>query len=112
MESNMRYRSLQRRYLITLASFVFGVAFDPITSKWSSFCENTSKVLSEHMSGTRLVDVMRPPVTSYELTFGGFGVPRHLIGFGASEHVRAVRPSPNKTCDYESDKTRTNLPLP
>jgi hypothetical protein len=50
LESNMRYRSSQRRHSIKPASLIFGVAFNPTTSKWSSFCDNTQKVLSENRS--------------------------------------------------------------
>jgi hypothetical protein len=44
----MRCRSSQRHNLIKVTSVIFGVAFNPTTSKWSSFREDTSKVLSEH----------------------------------------------------------------
>ena len=46
----MRYRSSQTPHSIKPTSVIFGVAFNPITSKWSSFCENTLTVLSEHRS--------------------------------------------------------------
>ena len=50
MEFNMRYRSSRRRHSIKPTSVIFGVAFNPITSKWLSFRENRLKVLSEHRS--------------------------------------------------------------
>ena len=46
----MRYRSSQRHHSMKPTSLIFGVAFNPISSTWSSFCENTLKVLSEHRS--------------------------------------------------------------
>jgi hypothetical protein len=46
----MSYGSSPRHYLTKSASVIFGVAFNPITSKWSSFREDTFKVLSEHKS--------------------------------------------------------------
>jgi hypothetical protein len=46
----MQYRRLQRRYLRRANSAVFGVAFNPVTSKWSALREATLEVLSEHAS--------------------------------------------------------------
>ena len=46
----MRYRGSQKRHSIKSTAVIFGVAFNPNTSTWSSFCENTLKVLSEHRS--------------------------------------------------------------
>jgi hypothetical protein len=43
-------RGSQRRHSIKPTAVIFGVAFNPNTSTWSSFCENTLKVLSEHRS--------------------------------------------------------------
>jgi NAD-dependent oxidoreductase involved in siderophore biosynthesis len=50
MESNMRYRGSQRWHSIKPTSVIFGVAFNPVTSKWSSFCDDALKILSEHGS--------------------------------------------------------------
>jgi hypothetical protein len=44
------HRISRGRDSIKSTSVVFGVAFNPISSTWSSFCENTLKVLSEHKS--------------------------------------------------------------
>jgi hypothetical protein len=44
------HRSSQGRQPNNPTSVIFGVAFDPINSTWSSFCENTLKMLSEHKS--------------------------------------------------------------
>ena len=44
----MRHRGSQRYHSIRPTCSIFGVAFNPITSKWSSFCEDKLKVLSEH----------------------------------------------------------------
>jgi hypothetical protein len=46
----MRHPNSQRRHSIKPTSVIVGVAFNPVTSKWSSFWENTWKVLSEHRS--------------------------------------------------------------
>ncbi len=44
----MRHRSSQRHESIRTTCIIFGVALNPVTSKWSSFREDTLKVLSEH----------------------------------------------------------------
>jgi hypothetical protein len=44
------HRSSQGRQLNKPTSVIFGVAFNPINSTWSSFCENTLKALSKHQS--------------------------------------------------------------
>jgi hypothetical protein len=49
MELKM-HRSSQDHDSLKPAAVIFGVAFNPNTSTWSSFCENTLKVLSEHRS--------------------------------------------------------------
>jgi hypothetical protein len=46
----MRHRGSQRCYSIKPTSVIFDVAFNPVTSKWSLFCDNASKILSEHGS--------------------------------------------------------------
>ena len=46
----MQHRRLQRHHSNTANSAIFGVAFNPVTSTWSSFREDTLKVLSEHRS--------------------------------------------------------------
>jgi hypothetical protein len=48
MESKMRYSSSKKRRAVTPNCHIFGVAFNPGTSKWSSFREDALKVLSEH----------------------------------------------------------------
>jgi hypothetical protein len=40
------HRSSQGRQPNNPTSIIFGVAFNPVNSTWSSFCENTLKVLS------------------------------------------------------------------
>jgi hypothetical protein len=44
----MPHRRLQRHH--SSNANIFGVAFNPVTSKWSSFRETTLEVLSEHRS--------------------------------------------------------------
>ena len=44
------HRRSQGRQPNNPTSIIFGVAFNPVNSTWSSFCENTLKVLSEHKS--------------------------------------------------------------
>ena len=46
----MQHRRLQRHHSSKANSAIFGVAFNPVTSKWSSFRETTMAVLSEHRS--------------------------------------------------------------
>ena len=46
----MQHRRLQRHHSIGAKSAIFGVAFNPITSKWSAVREATLEVLSEHAS--------------------------------------------------------------
>jgi hypothetical protein len=46
----MMHRSSQWRHAAKPTLAIFGVAFNPSTSTWSSFCENTLKALSEHRS--------------------------------------------------------------
>jgi hypothetical protein len=42
-----RYRSTER----TLS--IFGIAFNPVTRKWSTFSEDTKVILSKHMTEDR-----------------------------------------------------------
>jgi hypothetical protein len=44
----MRYCYSQKRHSTKATCAIFGVAFNPCTSKWSSFRDDTSQVLSEH----------------------------------------------------------------
>jgi hypothetical protein len=44
------HHRLRGHHSIKSTPVIFGVAFNPINSTWSSFCENTLKVLSEHES--------------------------------------------------------------
>ena len=46
----MQHRRLQRHHSIGAKSAIFGVAFNPITSKRSAVREATLEVLSEHAS--------------------------------------------------------------
>jgi hypothetical protein len=46
----MQHRRLQRHHSSRAHSAIFGVAFNPVASKWSAFRETTLKVLSEHGS--------------------------------------------------------------
>ena len=46
----MRHRRLQRHHSRGPSSAFFGVAFNPVTSKWSALREATLEVLSEHAS--------------------------------------------------------------
>ena len=43
----MQHRRLQRHHSSTANSPIFGVAFNPVTSKWTAFRETTLEVLSE-----------------------------------------------------------------
>ena len=45
-----QYRKFPEASLMTATSVIFGVAFNPLTSKWTSFREDTFKILSEHRS--------------------------------------------------------------
>ena len=46
----MQHRRLQRHHSSTANSPIFGVAFNPVTSKWTAFRETTLEVLSERGS--------------------------------------------------------------
>ena len=46
----MQHRRLQRHHSSRANSAIFGVAFNPVTSKWSAFRETTLENLSEHGS--------------------------------------------------------------
>jgi hypothetical protein len=46
----MQHRRLQRHHSRGTNSAIFGVAFNPVTSKWSAVREATFEVLSEHVS--------------------------------------------------------------
>ena len=46
----MQHRRLQRHHRSRANSAIFGVAFNPVTSKWSAFRETTLEVSSEHGS--------------------------------------------------------------
>jgi len=48
MEIDMLYRNSLKVDSIELTCPIFGVAFNPVTSKWCSFHEDMCKVLSEH----------------------------------------------------------------
>jgi hypothetical protein len=72
----MRYRCLQKRHLIESTNPIFGVAFNSTTSKWSSFREDTSKVLSEHRTESeahaacrRYEDALRRRMNAWPLAY-------------------------------------------
>jgi hypothetical protein len=44
------HRGSQKHHSMTAPSVIFGVAFNPLTSEWSSFREDTFEILSEHTS--------------------------------------------------------------
>jgi hypothetical protein len=50
MESTMPHHRVNR-YLPTERTLsIFGISFNPVTGKWSTFSEDTKVILSEHMT--------------------------------------------------------------
>ena len=78
----MRHRRLQRHHSRGPNSAFFGVAFNPVTSKWSALREATLEVLSAHASEPEVVRPVagtRPRSAPHEReAVGRFGAPRHL----------------------------------